>query len=55
MKKAYEAPKAEKVEFDYTEVVATSASHGCKYRLYIEGDSGCNKTPTDIWIGDGND
>ena len=32
MKKVYESPKAEKLEFDYTEAV--TASGGCKGGIY---------------------
>ena len=47
MKKNYEAPKVEKIQFDYAENVV--ASNGKKYRKYIDGYEDCNDTPTDEW------
>ena len=47
MKKNYEAPKVEKIQFDYAENVV--ASNGKKYRKYVDGFTGCNETETDEW------
>ncbi len=50
MKKAYEAPKAEKLEFNYSETVTASSGH--KYLMYVDNYSGCNKSPSDppVWV-----
>lgn len=41
MKKTYEAPKAEKMEFDYSEVVVASGT-GCKWVIPMgDGYKGC--------------
>ena len=38
MKKAYEAPKAEKMEFDYREsVTASGPCSGGIYRMFVDG------------------
>ena len=50
--KEYTTPKAEKLEFDYKDVVTASGSQGHKYRLYTDGYFGCRETPTDIWVDD---
>ena len=45
MKKAYESPKAEKMEFDYSEVVVASGKK-CDGGItidYVEGYSGCRE------------
>ena len=53
MKKEYESPKAEKMEFNYSETVTASSGH--KYQLYVDGHTGCRDTPTDKWVnGDMN-
>ena len=53
MRKEYEAPKAEKMMFDYTETV--TASNGLSYQRYVDQSTGCNETPTGEWYdGDGN-
>ncbi len=50
MKKEYVAPKAEKMEFQYSEtVVASSVGCGGAYQLYNETYGGCNETPTGKW------
>lgn len=48
MKKAYEAPKAELMEYDYSDTVTASSGH--KYRLYTNSYYGCREVPTDTWI-----
>ena len=50
MKKAYEAPKAEKLEFDYSETVTASSGH--KYLKYVDNYSGCNENPSNppVWV-----
>ncbi len=50
MKKDYEAPKAEKLEFNYSEVVTASGCGGI-YQEYKDDGEGCNKTPTGNWTG----
>ena len=47
MKKTYEAPKAEKLEFDYTDTVTAS---GLELQEYVNGYKGCNETATDNWF-----
>ena len=53
MKKGYEVPKAEKLEFNYSENVTASSGH--KYLLFTEVEKGCNQKPSDppVWV-DGN-
>ena len=48
MKKDYVTPKAEKMEFNYSDTVTASSGH--KYRLYTDGYFGCRETETDIWV-----
>ena len=48
MKKAYVTPRADKMEFNYTDNVV--ASQGYTLREYVQGYTGCNKTPTDNWF-----
>ena len=48
MKKAYVTPKAEKIEFDYSDTV--TASNGHKYRKYVDNYAGCRETATDEWF-----
>ena len=46
MKAMYEAPVAEKLEFDYSSVVAASAGgHGDNGHGVSQTDKGCNKVP----------
>lgn len=48
MKKEYAAPKAERMEFNYSETV--TASNGNSWQKYIDKTSGtCQDTPTDEW------
>lgn len=47
--KKYETPKAEKLDFSYTDTVVASGS-GHKYRLYTDGYFSCHETETDIWV-----
>ena len=49
MKKEYEAPKAEKLEFDYSETVVASGCGG-SYRKHVDKYEGCRETPTDEWV-----
>ena len=46
MKKTYEAPKAEKLEFDYTDTILASCG---TMRKYVDGYSGCHATETNEW------
>ena len=53
MKKMYEAPKAEKLEFDYTETVTASGGQKCSggiYRMFIEKYENCREKSTDVWV-----
>lgn len=50
MKKDYVTPKAEKIEFNYSDTVTASSGH--KYRLYTDTYFGCRETETDIWVDD---
>ena len=43
MKKEYESPKAEKVEFDYSEIVVASKCSGGVSKDYINGYTGCDE------------
>ena len=53
MKKGYITPKAEKLDFNYTDaVVASGSQQGHKYRLYTDGYYACREAPTDIWVDD---
>ena len=49
--KRYIMPKAEKLEFNYSENVVASGN-GHKYRLYTDGYYACRETETDIWVDD---
>lgn len=51
MKRKYETPQVEKIEFDYSDVV-TASGQGHKYRLYTDSYYACRETPTDIWVDD---
>ena len=48
MKKEYQAPRADKMDFVYSETV--TASNGDSYREYVDGEEGCRETPTDNWF-----
>ena len=50
MKKGYEAPKAERMEFNYLEAVVASNGCGGAYQLYTDKYEGCNITPTGKWV-----
>lgn len=50
MKKVYVNPKAEKLEFNYSEAVVASAGCGGIYQKYTDKVYGCNTTPTGIWV-----
>ena len=54
MKKAYETPRAEKLEFDYSRTVAASGSKsacsGGSFRVYTDGYQYCHSRATDQWI-----
>ena len=43
MKKEYDAPKAEKLEFDYKETVVASTGTGCVKTNDLGQGNGCNK------------
>ena len=52
MKKEYESPKAEKMEFNYSETVV--ASGGCRWYI-TESDwnyVGCTEVTIKTWVGD---
>lgn len=49
MKKNYEAPKAEKMEFDYSEAVVASGCSGGVTKDYINVPVGCDETETKIY------
>ncbi len=45
MKKVYEAPKAEKMEFDYSDAVV-AASNACRWEIPMgDGYKGCIEKP----------
>ena len=48
MKKEYETPRVEKMEFNYSETVVASQGHA--YRLYTDNYFGCRTKPTDDYI-----
>lgn len=49
MKKAYEAPRADKMEFNYVDNV-TASNQGWSLREYVHGYQGCRETATDNWF-----
>ena len=53
MKQAYETPKAEMMEFDYSETI--TASMGNSYQEYVNTYTGCKETPTGEWYAMKND
>lgn len=54
MKKKYETPKVEKMEFDYAESVVASGSWASEFYIDKTG-VGCHDTATGrFFIGDGN-
>ena len=52
MKKKYEAPKAEKLEFDYKETVTASngSCSGGIYRMFVENYTNCHEKETEVWV-----
>ena len=54
MKKEYENPKAEKMEFDYSEAVVASGCSGGITVDYIDGYTDCGDTPVKKYNGYGN-
>ena len=50
MKKTYETPKVEKMEFDYSDTVVASKCTGSIYREYDDSYTGCKETETDNWV-----
>ena len=50
MKRTYVTPRAEKMEFNYSDNVVASGQQGWTLREYINNYTGCNKTPTDNWF-----
>ena len=54
MKKQYETPKAEKLDFDYTDTVTASDGKKCSggiYRMYTHGYDNCREKETEVWVG----
>ena len=49
MKKEYEVPKVEKLEFDYSDAVTASSCTGGAFQLYVDGYEKCRETPTGQW------
>lgn len=49
MKKEYETPRADKMEFDYSETV-TASGFGDSYQEYIHFYTGCNEDATGNWF-----
>jgi len=55
MKKEYEAPKAEKMEFNYSEAVVASGAACDWYMTLTQGFKGCNSYgPVEEWHPDVN-
>ncbi len=54
MKKNYESPKAEKMEFDYAEAVVASGPAGCTFYITKSDFNyyGCVEKDIKQWIGD---
>ena len=51
MKRKYETPRAEKLEFEYADsVTASGTDSGHKYRLYTDGYYACRETETNTWV-----
>ena len=48
MKKEYESPEVEMMEFNHSDVIATSIGHA--YQLHVDKYTGCKDTPTNTWI-----
>ena len=55
MKQDYGTPKAEKMEFDYSETITASGASGHAYQKYIDAAYGCQTTPTGEWYDMVND
>ena len=50
MKKDYESPKAEKMEFNYSDVVVASGSQKCDYFItYTQAYEGCRENKVKQW------
>ena len=49
MKKTYAAPRADRMEFNYTDNVVASGTQGCTFQEYIHTYNGCREDPTDNW------
>ena len=49
MKKAYVTPRADKMEFNYTDNVVASGQ-GFTLREYVQGYTGCRETATNNWF-----
>jgi len=49
MKKNYVAPRAEKMEYNYSDKV-TASGMGNAYQEHIHTYSGCHDTPTNNWF-----
>ena len=52
MKKEYVAPRADKMEFNYTDNVTASGGNGWTLREYIHNYTGCRETETNNWFLD---
>lgn len=52
MKKEYESPKAEKLEFNYADTVTASGGKcsGGIYRMYTHGYDNCREKETEVWV-----
>lgn len=50
MKKEYVTPRADKMEFDYSDNVTASGTSGWTLREYVQGYKGCNEVETDNWF-----
>lgn len=48
MKKSYVTPRADKMEYNYSDKV-TASGFGNSYEEFTNVPDGCNDTPTGIW------
>lgn len=49
MKKEYDAPKAEKMEFNYSETVVASATACDWFKTITQQEQGCSEVTTNEW------
>ena len=54
MKKEYDAPKAEKMEFNYSDAVVASGTSCDWFITHTQGDQGCLKVEVKEWHPDTN-